>query len=81
MTTQENNQNGPTKPDFIAKVKQGYGKQVSFEWVGAAWTREDGSIYFKPYGKQIIDSPIYLFQAQDQDPVPGQETNHGPPVA
>jgi hypothetical protein len=59
-TTQENTRN--PKPDFIAKTRDGHGKNASFDQVGVAWSREDGSIYFKPYGKQVIEAPIYLFK-------------------
>jgi hypothetical protein len=63
--TQQPQNNGNAKPDLIAKVKEHNGNnESSFVTIGAAWTREDGSIYFKPYGKQIIDGPIYLFQAR-----------------
>ncbi len=64
MTTQESNAtNGKSKPDLIAKTKEQHGKHATFDTVGVAWTREDGSIYFKPYGRQVIDRPIYLFPA------------------
>lgn len=64
MSTEKNipNDNGKAKPDLVARMREGYGKHAGFETVGVAWTREDGSIYFKPYGKQIIDNPIYLFK-------------------
>ncbi len=61
-TNETQNTNSNPKPDMIAKVKEGRGKNVSFETVGVCWTREDGSIYFKPYGTQIISSPVYLFK-------------------
>lgn len=65
-TNETQNTNTNAKPDMIAKVKERYGKNVSFETVGVAWTREDGSIYFKPYGTQVISSPIYLFKTNQQ---------------
>jgi hypothetical protein len=33
--------------------------------VGGAWDRDEGGLYIKLYGKQVIESPIYLFP-QDQ---------------
>ena len=67
MTTQENNTtNGNPKPDLIAKTKEQHGKHASFDTVGVAWTREDGSIYFKPYGRQVVDRPIYLFPSKTE---------------
>ncbi len=71
MTTNNQNTKGNPKPDYIAKTREGIGKNASFNWVGAAWNRESGSIYFKPYGKQIIDSPVYLFINKEQEPFPG----------
>ncbi len=70
-TTQNTNTNekgnGTIKPDFIAKTKQGYGKTVSFERVGAAWNREEnGGLYLKFHGTQIIDGPVYLFPANSE---------------
>ncbi len=62
------NGNGNPKPDLIARVREGHGKNVSFETVGVAWTRDDGSIYFKPYGKQIIENPVYLFKNKTEQP-------------
>lgn len=67
--TQNTNEksNGTIKPDFIAKTKQGYGKQTSFERVGAAWHREEnGGLYLKFHGTQIIDCPVYLFPASTE---------------
>ena len=55
--------NGNPKPDLIAKTKEGSGKNASFDRVGAAWTREDGSIYLKLHGTQVVNTPIYLFPA------------------
>ncbi|MCB1838733.1 MAG: hypothetical protein KDI61_00525 [Alphaproteobacteria bacterium] len=63
-TTHYNKKSNP-RPDKIARIKQGSGKSASFETVGVAWTREDGSLYFKPYGKQVIDQPIYLFDISE----------------
>lgn len=58
---------GSAKPDLIAKVKEGSGENASFHTIGAAWSREDGSIYLKPYGKQILDQPLYLFPVNKKD--------------
>lgn len=63
-----NNGNGKQKPNYIAKRQDGYGKNVSFTRVGAAWNREDnGSIYIKFHGTQIIDDPVYLFPVEDEN--------------
>lgn len=65
---QNTNGNGNAKPDYVAKKQEGYGKQVSFERVGAAWSREDGGLYLKLHGTQIIDGPVYLFPVQNDQP-------------
>ena len=67
QTDTQNTNNGNAKPDWVCKTREGHGKNVSFDTVGAAWTREDGGIYFKPYGKQLIDSPIYFFKVKQQE--------------
>ncbi len=62
MTEQTQN-NSKTKPDLIAKIREHKGDQTNFLTIGAAWTKEDGGIYVKLYGNQIIDAPFYLFPA------------------
>lgn len=66
--TQNSNGNGNAKPDFVAKKQEGFGKNVSFVRIGAAWSREDGGLYLKLHGTQIIDGPIYLFPVQADQP-------------
>ena len=62
MTDQAQTSN-KTKPDLIAKIREQKGEQTNFLTIGAAWTKEDGSVYIKLYGNQIIDVPFYLFPA------------------
>ncbi len=66
-TNEAQTTNKNSKPDMIAKVKEGHGKNVNFETIGACWTREDGSIYFKPYGTQIISTPVYMFKTNQDN--------------
>jgi hypothetical protein len=61
-TTNEQTQNANARPDWVAKTREGHGKNASFEQIGVGWSRPDGSVYFKPYGKQILDKPVYLFK-------------------
>lgn len=74
-TNQQQRNNKAKRPDKIARIRIGSGKSATFETVGAAWTRDDGSVYLKPYGRQIIDQPIYIFDSaglspdQDAEPV------------
>jgi len=67
MTAQNTNtENTSTKPTHTLRKKVGYGKQVDFETIGVAWAREDGGLYIKLHGTQIIDSGFYAFQNKDQ---------------
>ncbi len=59
---QNPNVNEKAKPDLVAKIREGYGKNTRFERIGVAWTKEDGSVYFKPHGKQIIEGLVFLFK-------------------
>lgn len=56
-----------TKPDLVAKIREGYGKNTRFERIGVAWTKEDGSVYFKPHGKQIIEGLVFLFKIDTEE--------------
>ena len=67
MTAQNTNtETTSTKPTHTLRKKVGYGKQTSFESIGVAWAREDGGLYIKLHGTQIIDSGFYAFQNKDQ---------------
>ena len=70
MNTQEQNTSGNgnknPKPDLIARTREGIGKKAIFETIGVAWTRDEGGFYFKPYGKQIIDRPVYFFKTKTE---------------
>jgi hypothetical protein len=66
--TMSNNQNNSSQqpedrkgPVYIAKVRDGYGKKASYEQIGAAWINDNGSIYVKLHGKQIVDQPFTLY--------------------
>jgi len=61
--TDQTQTNSKTKPDLIAKVREQKDEKTNFLTIGAAWTKEDGSVYIKLYGNQIISEPFYLFPA------------------
>ena len=67
ITTTGETQNGNNKPDFYAKVRHGFGKKASYERIGAAWLTEDGSIYVKLAGKQVVDQGFTLYAVEDND--------------
>lgn len=62
MTTSTGNTTDKnSKPTHTLRKKVGYGKQTVFETIGVAWEREEGGLYIKPYGTQIIDGGFYAF--------------------
>ena len=67
MTTQNetSNQSTETKPTHNLCVKAGYGKKTKFETIGVAWVRQDGGLYIKLHGTQIVDSGFYAFPVKD----------------
>ncbi|MCB9957166.1 MAG: hypothetical protein H6843_00980 [Rhodospirillaceae bacterium] len=66
-TTQTNENTGNNKPTHIARKRLGRGKNAGFETLGVAWERQDGSLYVKPYGTQIIEGGFYVFRINDAD--------------
>ena len=67
ITTTDESQNGNNKPNFYAKVRHGFGKKASYERIGAAWRTEEGSIYVKLAGKQVVDQGFTLYAVEDND--------------
>ena len=77
-TTQNQQQSQTTdkaqanKPDYIAMqyrvVRIEDGLRTRKERIGAAFTNANGSICFRPSGRQIIDNDVYLFPNNDQSP-------------
>lgn len=59
--------NGKTKPNLAVKTKEQRGDNVNFHTIGAAWTKDDGSVYVKLYGTHIINEPFYLFPANREE--------------
>jgi len=57
--------NGKSRlPTHVAKVRQGYGKQTTFERIGVAWVNDDGSLYVKLHGTQVV-SNFALYEIAD----------------
>jgi hypothetical protein len=67
ITTTGESQNGNNLPNFYAKMRNGYGKKATYERIGAAWRTEDGSIYVKLAGKQVVDQGFTLYAVEDND--------------
>lgn len=68
MSTQKTNAVAKnTKPTHtLRKNTGGYGRHANFETIGVAWEREEGGLYIKLYGTQIIDSGFYVFPNQNE---------------
>ena len=62
QTEQTTEPAGNNKPTHIARKRLGRGKTAGFETIGVAWARDDGSLYVKPYGTQIIEGGFYVFR-------------------
>ncbi len=53
-------------PTHVAKVRRGYGKNASYERIGVAWTNEDGALYVKLYGTQVVSNfTLYAMPSGD----------------
>lgn len=51
-------------PTHIAKIRRGYGRKANYERIGVAWKNEDGSLYVKLAGTQVV-SALTLYELQD----------------
>lgn len=69
--------NGKTKlPTHVAKVRHGYGKKATYERIGVAWRNDDGSLYVKLSGTQVV-SALTLYELEDnkEDAAPIDHTD------
>lgn len=74
MTTNTNAKNeaaaandAPRQPTHIAKTRHGWGKNKSYERVGVAWVNDNGSIYVKLHGTQVVSNFMLYAVDQEQD--------------
>ena len=57
--------NGEAKlPTHVAKVRHGYGKKATYERIGVAWRNDDGSLYVKLAGTQVV-SALTLYELEE----------------
>ena len=54
-------------PKYAVKVREGYGKNATYERIGVAWDNKDGSIYVKLHGTQVIDRGFTLYEFAKND--------------
>ena len=69
QTTEATNarSNGGAKlPTHVAKVRHGYGKKATYERIGVAWRNDDGSLYVKLSGTQVV-SALTLYERKDKE--------------
>ena len=66
MENQTEQQEGGNQPTHFVNVRHGYGKQATFERIGAAWlNQETGTIWVKLHGKQIIEDGFSLYPIKE----------------
>jgi hypothetical protein len=65
-TTPDERPNG-NQPNYVAKLRHGFGKKATYERIGVAWLNEDGAIYVKLSGTQVVSSGFTLYQVEDSD--------------
>lgn len=63
--TQQAPASGGNPPTHVAKVRTGQGENASFERIGVAWAKEDGSLYVRLSGTQIISDGFALYPVEE----------------
>lgn len=72
MTTQDKtiSEKTATPPTHTVRKKVWNGKRTDYEIIGVAWAREDGGLYVKLYGTQILDHGFYAFPNKSESANP-----------
>ena len=65
-TSARGNDEQPKLPSHIAKLRHGYGKKATYERIGVAWRNDDGSLYVKLSGTQVV-SALTLYELKDKE--------------
>lgn len=63
--TQPQGQKEARQPTHDAKIRRPNGEKTSYERIGAAWQREDGSFYVRLHGTQIVSEGFHLYPIGD----------------
>ena len=67
-TNARGNGKAPKLPTHVAKVRHGYGKKATYERIGVAWRNDDGSLYVKLSGTQVVSAlTLYELGANTQE--------------
>jgi hypothetical protein len=56
----------PNPPTHLAKLRKGEGETATFERIGAAWAKDDGSIIVRLYGTQIVSDGFALYPVEER---------------
>jgi hypothetical protein len=52
-------------PTHVAKIRSGQGENASFERIGVAWAKEDGSLFVRLSGTQIVSEGFALYPLEE----------------
>ncbi len=52
-------------PTHVAKIRIGQGDAASFERIGVAWAKEDGSLFVRLHGTQVIAGGFALYPVEE----------------
>lgn len=52
-------------PTHVAKMLRSDGESTTFERIGAAWARDDGSFYVRLSGTQIVSDGFTLYPIEE----------------
>lgn len=63
--TRQGEASAPNPPTHVAKMRIGKGEGASFERIGVAWAKEDGSHYVRLHGTQIISDGFTLYPIEE----------------
>lgn len=58
-------QKAPRQPTHAVKLAIQNGERTTFERIGAAWKRDDGSIYVKLHGTQIVSDGFSIYPIEN----------------
>lgn len=62
--TQNRESENANLPTHVVKMRHGRGKNAHYERIGVAWQNEDGALYVKLHGTQIIDQGFTLYEIE-----------------
>ena len=73
-TNARGNGKAPKLPTHVAKVRHGYGKKATYERIGVAWRNDDGSLYLKLSGTQVVSAlTLYELEGDKEEAAPADE--------